>query len=65
MGMGSENPTVAQWHCTATFINPLNIELNPICYMLALLQAHPILHVSRIRFKYEIKEFIKTIILKF
>jgi len=29
--------------------NPLNAKLNPICNMLALLGAHPILHVSRIR----------------
>ena len=28
--------------------NPLNAELNPICYLLALL-AHHFLHVSRIR----------------
>ena len=30
-------------------INPLNAELNPICYFLALLWAHHFLHVSRIR----------------
>jgi hypothetical protein len=30
-------------------VNPLNAELNPICHLLALLGAHPILHVSRIR----------------
>jgi hypothetical protein len=30
-------------------INPLNAELNPICYLLALLGAHHFLHVSRIR----------------
>jgi hypothetical protein len=30
-------------------INSLNAELNPICHLLALLGAHPILHVSRIR----------------
>jgi hypothetical protein len=29
--------------------NPLNFELNPICHLLALLGAHHILHVSRIR----------------
>jgi len=29
--------------------NPLNAELNPICHLLALLEAHHILHVSRIR----------------
>ena len=33
-------------------INPLNPELNPICYLLALLVAHHFLHVSRIRFNY-------------
>jgi hypothetical protein len=29
--------------------NPLNTELNPICHLLALLGAHHILHVSRVR----------------
>ena len=33
----------------AVVINPLNPELNPICHLLALLGAHHILHVSRIR----------------
>ena len=32
-------------------INPLNAELNPICHLLALLGAHHILHVNRIRVK--------------
>ena len=32
-------------------INPLNPELNPICYLLALLGAHNFLYVSRIRVK--------------
>jgi hypothetical protein len=31
--------------------NPLNAELNLICQLLAILGAHPILHVSRIRVK--------------
>ena len=31
--------------------NPLNAELNPICYLLALLGAHHFLHVSRIKVK--------------
>jgi hypothetical protein len=35
---------------TETSINPLNTELNPICYLLALL-AHHFLHVSKIRVK--------------
>jgi len=30
-------------------VNPLNAELNPICHLLALLGAHTILHISRIR----------------
>jgi len=34
-----------------TVLNPLNAELNPTCYLLALLGAHPILHISRIRVK--------------
>ena len=29
--------------------NPLNTTLNPICHLLALLEAHHILHISRIR----------------
>ena len=33
------------------WINPLRPELNPICYLLALLGAHHFLHVSRIRVK--------------
>jgi len=31
--------------------NPFNAELNPICYLLALLGAHHFLHVSTIRVK--------------
>jgi hypothetical protein len=34
-----------------TFLNSLNAELNSICHLLALLGAHPILYVSRIRVK--------------
>jgi len=33
------------------WLNPLKPELNPICYLLALLGAHHFLHVSRIRVK--------------
>jgi hypothetical protein len=32
-------------------VNPLNAELNHICHQLALLGAHHILHVGRIRVK--------------
>jgi len=31
--------------------NPLNAKLNLICHLLALLGAHHILHVSRVRVK--------------
>jgi len=34
-----------------TVLNPLNTKLNPICHLLALLGANPILHISRIRVK--------------
>jgi hypothetical protein len=37
-------------------INSLNSKLNPICHLLALLEAHPILHVSRIRVKMVLQE---------
>jgi hypothetical protein len=37
------------------WFNTLNAELNPICYLLALLGAHHILHVSRIRVKVKMK----------
>jgi hypothetical protein len=36
-------------HLAPTDFNPLNVKLNPICHLLALLGAHHILHVSRIR----------------
>jgi hypothetical protein len=32
-------------------LNPLKAKLNPICHLLALLGAHHILHVSRIKVK--------------
>jgi hypothetical protein len=39
-------------------INHLNAKLNCICYLLALLGAHHILHVSRIRVKADAELFI-------
>jgi hypothetical protein len=39
-------------------INPLNAELNPICHLLALLGAHHILHVSRVRINILSKIFL-------
>ena len=41
------------------YINPLNTELNPICPLLALLVAHHILHVSRIKVKIFYTEGLK------
>jgi hypothetical protein len=35
----------------STPLNPLNAKLKPICHLLALLKAHLIFHVSRIRVK--------------
>jgi len=37
--------------CLFSAVNPFNAELNPICHLLALLEAHHILHVSRLRVK--------------
>ena len=37
------------------FVNPLHVELNPICHLLALLGAHHILHISRIRVKLRVR----------
>jgi len=39
------------FYANQDLFNPLNPELNPICYLLALLGAHHFLHVSRIRVK--------------
>jgi len=41
------NSSVLRHH----IVDPLNAELNPISYLLALLGAHHFLHVSRIRVK--------------
>jgi len=60
--------------CTRRFrqFNPLNAELNPTCHLLALLGAHRILHVSKIRVKFHTallvlhnNKFLKNIRLKF
>ena len=46
----SGDPIPVEARFSALF-NPLNPELNPICYLLALLGVHHFLHVSRIRIK--------------
>ena len=37
--------------CRVRLLNPLNAELNPIRYLLALAGAHRFVHVSRLRVK--------------
>jgi len=46
----SKHASQSEHHVECLNVNPLNPELNPICYLLALL-AHHFLHVSRIRVK--------------
>jgi len=46
----TESHSFRTWIYLVSQINPLNHELNPICYLLALL-AHLFLHVSKIRVK--------------
>ena len=43
-------PSICLWRNDAV-LNPLNAELNLICHLLALLGAHHLLHVSRVRAK--------------
>jgi hypothetical protein len=43
LGISSESTSLRR------LINPLNAELNPIYHLLALLGAHHIFHISRIR----------------
>ena len=43
-------------------INPLNVELNPICHLLALLGAHHIFHVSGLRVKNEEPELVVVLL---
>ena len=49
-----KEPLIRHLLCKSVYhseINPLKPELNPICYLLALLGDHHFLHVSRIRVK--------------
>jgi hypothetical protein len=47
--MGSRCLSTAAFVKEIDSFNPLNAKWNPICHLLALLGAHHILHVSRIR----------------
>jgi hypothetical protein len=41
-------------------IKPLNAELNPTCHLLALLEAHHILHISSIRVNIHLESNTKS-----
>jgi len=43
------------------FFNRLNAELNPTCHLLALLGAHHILHLSGLRVKQNVSEFLEAV----
>jgi hypothetical protein len=47
------------------YLNPLNTELSPICRFLALLEAHHIFHVNRIRVKVAVSLNTHVLNLKF
>ena len=49
--IGTQSDKEATVLLNSRHVNPLKPELNPICYLLALLGAHHFLHVSRIRVK--------------
>ena len=52
LNLGLQDGRLVTKYCSHSMVlNPLNPELNPICYLLALLGAHHFLHVSRIRVK--------------
>ena len=46
--LGSDDVRL-QYGLSRMWFNPLNVELNPICHLLALLGAHHILHFSSAR----------------
>jgi hypothetical protein len=50
LGLGNKEH-VGKYSFVNRTINTLNAELNPICHLLALLGAHPILYINRIRVK--------------
>jgi hypothetical protein len=52
----SQNSYISVSEHFSRLVNRLNAKLNPICHLLALLGAHFIFHVSRIRVKQPIHE---------
>jgi len=54
MSNATANRTVVDKLCLQAndyYIKPSNAELNPICHLLALLEAHHIFHISGLRVK--------------
>jgi hypothetical protein len=47
---------------TARIFNPLNTKLNHICHFLALIGAHHILHINRIKFKCVVQRIVTAIV---
>ena len=47
------------------WFNPLDAKLNPICHLLALVGAHHILHVSRVRVNGCIGEWMEEYIARY
>ena len=54
------------YECAGCLLNLSNADLNPICYLLALLGAHLILHVSGLRVKICLaKNYLRTLYFSF
>jgi len=47
--LGEDMTLICTFYLGKNKFNALNAKLNSICHLLALLGAHPILHVSRTR----------------
>jgi hypothetical protein len=58
-----DNTLICNFYCLrpAAYISPLNAQLNPICHLLALLGAHHILCISRIRVKLKLRNNVPFI----
>ena len=56
---GSGTPVL---YIRRTVLNPLNAELNPIYHLLALLGAHHILHICRVRVKGKQNTYVTKIL---
>jgi hypothetical protein len=50
-----EDARTSEVEALVVTFNTLNAQLNPICHLLALLGAHHILHVSRVRGNAKVK----------